>query len=119
MLATIAQVVRNCSELQSNTMAGKIEDVIAEAEVVVLADLSGLKDVYKIQNYDPAPTTLNQLVIYKAREIGYRTYYSRVPEGTEVQYYQGEYNRLLLRVENMLSKIDNFSDEDNAGVVFI
>lgn len=119
-LATIAQVIRNCEkQLTAAHVSGLTQGFIEEAEVITLADLSGLKDIFKIKNYEAPPETLNQLVVYKAREIGYRAYYGRVPADSEIQYYQNEYAKLLKRIEDRLSKIDNFSDSVDSKVEFV
>lgn len=89
------EVILGCPDLDSDLIASRLGDLIAEAEAVCQADLEGWYD-WAVFDSEPVPLSVRRLMIAKARELGYRAFYGpERPQNSEVEYFRKDYDRQL------------------------
>jgi len=96
-----SDVLTGCFDLGREAVINEMDAIIAEASHTAEADVSGHIDIDKLHDtHTIAPRVLRQLVLYKARVLGYVLHYGgSIPEdGGQVKHWECAYTNLLKHI---------------------
>jgi hypothetical protein len=94
---TITDVREGQATLSDTSLDDIIPELIAEAEdllVVQLSYLSDAEDLVKPDDPDDTPKAVDLLVLYKSRELSFNSYYGSL-DNQQCKLWGDKYNQLL------------------------